>query len=209
MFRFLWKGASLEKYGSKIAWKRVALSLAEGGLGLKSVEEWNKAQIIYHLWQVVSFISTSFWAEWVRKTMLLKHNFWTTSVPYDASCIWRKVLNLWQLVAHFIEYKVGNGLGIKLWQDPWLENQPLARHPLDPIVSFFGILFNATVSEIISNCTWSPPPSNYASILLMKQKLLLIPPPSIIPDQVLWAGHSQVKASTIWAAIRSTGSTVS
>lgn len=89
------------------------------------MEEWNKAQILFHLWQGVCFNCSSYWAEWVRKTLLLRHNFWTTHVPNDASWIWRKVLNLRELAARFIQYKVRNDLYIRLWQDPWLENHPL------------------------------------------------------------------------------------
>lgn len=47
--RFLWKGFSLDKYGTKVAWARVTLPLSEGGLGLKKAAEWNKTQILLHL----------------------------------------------------------------------------------------------------------------------------------------------------------------
>ncbi|KAL8091472.1 hypothetical protein AgCh_033906 [Apium graveolens] len=44
--RFLWKGNINHKGGAKIAWSVVCLPKEEGGLGLKNMIEWNKAQLI-------------------------------------------------------------------------------------------------------------------------------------------------------------------
>lgn len=59
--RFLWKGNINQKNGAKVAWETVCLPKSEGGLGVKNMVEWNKAQIIMHLLRVVSK-SSSLWA---------------------------------------------------------------------------------------------------------------------------------------------------
>lgn len=201
LFRFLWKGSSLDKYGTKVARENVTLPFFEGGLGLKKIVELNSSQILFILWQIISFNSSSFWAEWVRKTVLLKHNFWTTCIPSDASWIWKKVLNLRTMAARFISYKVGNGCLINLWHDPWLGGQPLAWQHTDSIVSHSRLPYSAKVSAIIQNDCWNPPLSTHSSILNMKEDFRSAPLPSNAQDQILWAGSSQVKAALIWQSI--------
>ncbi|KAL8122679.1 hypothetical protein AgCh_010876 [Apium graveolens] len=49
--RFLWKGNINNKGGAKVAWNVICLPREEGGLGLKNMAEWNKAQLIHHLIQ--------------------------------------------------------------------------------------------------------------------------------------------------------------
>lgn len=44
--RFLWRGSSLGKYGAKVAWSTISLPTTEGGLGIKSLLDWNKALIM-------------------------------------------------------------------------------------------------------------------------------------------------------------------
>jgi len=75
MSRFLWKGPSMGKSGAKVAWNKIILPIAEGGLAIKNLEEWNKAQILMHLWQIIS-PSSSFWAKWVRVVHLKNKYFW-------------------------------------------------------------------------------------------------------------------------------------
>lgn len=36
------------KYGAKVAWTRVTLPFAEGGLAIKNLEDWNRALILMH-----------------------------------------------------------------------------------------------------------------------------------------------------------------
>lgn len=57
--RFLWKGSSLANHGAKVSWAAISLPTTEGGLGLKSIQDWNKALIISHLLHVIQFQSKS------------------------------------------------------------------------------------------------------------------------------------------------------
>ncbi|XP_074360896.1 uncharacterized protein LOC141701135 [Apium graveolens] len=51
--RFLWKGNINSKGGAKVAWNVICLPREEGGLGLKNMADWNRAQVIHHLVKVV------------------------------------------------------------------------------------------------------------------------------------------------------------
>lgn len=46
MCRFLWKGSSLLRYGSKVAGKDLFLPYADGGLAIKNLVFWNSALIL-------------------------------------------------------------------------------------------------------------------------------------------------------------------
>ncbi|XP_074352991.1 uncharacterized protein LOC141692150 [Apium graveolens] len=50
--RFLWKGNINHKGGAKVAWTSICLPREEGGLDLKNMIDWNRAQIIHHLIKV-------------------------------------------------------------------------------------------------------------------------------------------------------------
>lgn len=57
--RFLWKGPLLGKCRDRIYWKMIILPLRKGGLAIKSIEDWNKGQILLHLVHVIQPITSS------------------------------------------------------------------------------------------------------------------------------------------------------
>jgi hypothetical protein len=67
---FLWKGSELGKGGARVTWSSVCLLNEEGGLGIKSVECWNQAAMIKHLWYICSNVGNSIWVSWVYSTLL-------------------------------------------------------------------------------------------------------------------------------------------
>lgn len=73
--RFMWKGNINHKGGAKVAWTTMCLSREqEGGLDIKNMIEWNKAQILSHLLRIVTN-SSILWATWVNKTVLRWKHF--------------------------------------------------------------------------------------------------------------------------------------
>lgn len=69
--RFLWKVNINHKGGAKVSWEVICLPREEGGLGLKNMLDWNKAQLINHLLGVITHKST-IWPKWINAT-ILKH----------------------------------------------------------------------------------------------------------------------------------------
>ncbi|KAL5801025.1 hypothetical protein ACOSQ3_032657 [Xanthoceras sorbifolium] len=156
---FLWKGLDLGKGVAKVAWSSVCLPKEEGGLGIKSVECWNKAAISKHLWAVCSNLRSSVWVSWVRSTMLKGKNVWEVRCRGNCSWSWRKILGLRCLVRRLMQFRVGNGEDISLWFDYW--------HPLGPLVGVFGrrIIYDsgfglhARVADVIQGRDWAWPRS--------------------------------------------------
>ncbi|XP_022843181.1 uncharacterized protein LOC111366707 [Olea europaea var. sylvestris] len=49
---FLWKGCDLNTDGTKVVWTKICMPKDDGGLGLRSMEIWNKAVMLKHLWSL-------------------------------------------------------------------------------------------------------------------------------------------------------------
>ena len=90
---FLWKVHAESKGGSKVSWKQVCLPKQEGDLGLKRIEEWNKAAVLKHIWHLFTQAG-SLWVAWVHDELLKGRSFWTVKVPQSCSWGWRKLLKL-------------------------------------------------------------------------------------------------------------------
>ncbi len=68
--QFLWKGRGDGRGGMRVAWEKVCLPKKEGGLGLKRVEDWNKAALIMKLIWNLCTQAGSLWVAWVQHYLL-------------------------------------------------------------------------------------------------------------------------------------------
>jgi hypothetical protein len=50
--QFLWEGQEGGRGGFKVSWEQVCFPKQEGGLGLKRVEDWNRAAVMKHIWNL-------------------------------------------------------------------------------------------------------------------------------------------------------------
>ncbi|XP_022855072.1 uncharacterized protein LOC111376347 [Olea europaea var. sylvestris] len=84
----------------------------EGGLGLRSLEIWNKAAMLKHLWSLCTDSASSLWCSG------------------DCSWSWGKILGLRDIGRDKMKYSIGNGRHVSLWYDNW--------HPLGPLEKILG-----------------------------------------------------------------------
>ncbi|GJZ37313.1 hypothetical protein Tco_0583504 [Tanacetum coccineum] len=98
---FLWCQGKLGGGKAKVAWNVVCLPMDEGGLGIRRLNDFNKALMI----------TKSFW-----------------DIPYRGNMTWgwRNVLKLRPLIWEFIWKKLGNCLTTSVWFDRWCIQSPLA-----------------------------------------------------------------------------------
>ena len=68
-----------------MSWDHVCLPKQEGGLGLKRVEDWNKAVVTKHIWNLFTQVG-SLWVAWVHCELLKGRSFWIVKIPQD--CTW-------------------------------------------------------------------------------------------------------------------------
>ena len=154
--KFVWTGTEMKKTGAKVAWFEVCSPKKEGGLGIRSAVEWNKASMMRHLWDIARK-KDSLWVKWRHVYMLKGRSLWGVDCAYNASWTWRKLLKLRNIAIKCIKYKVGNGRNVFVWYDNW--------HDLDPLKLKFGqrLLYDAAscddarLAEYIIDNRWNMP----------------------------------------------------
>ena len=202
--RFLWSGAELKQWGSKIAWTEICKPKNEGGLGLMRIGEWNKASMMRHIWALCSK-KPSLWVEWCHSNLLKGKCYWEIKPPSDCSWTWRKLLKLRDEASTLSKYKVGKGNSISLWYSNW--------HPLGPLIPKYGpriaydagLARNAKVDRIIVNGTWQWP---YPCTWELRE-IILEHTPNYLPnanaeDKFIWNAtkHGLYESASTWNAIR-------
>ncbi|XP_031265367.1 uncharacterized protein LOC116123775 [Pistacia vera] len=116
---FLWMGTSLSPSSAKVAWSSVCYPLREDGLGIKRIQDWNRAAILKHVWRLLNDRS-SVWSSWARLVLLHGQSFWHIRVTSGASWAWRKILLSKVWCQGLIVTCIGDGRDTMLWRDYWL-----------------------------------------------------------------------------------------
>ncbi|XP_028063083.1 uncharacterized protein LOC114266401 [Camellia sinensis] len=201
---FLWSGSDLKKHEARVYWDKVCSPKKEWGLGLISMEVWNRATIAKHAWFLFSRGEQSMWCQWVKSYLLKGRSFWKIKVPSDSSWVWRKILGLRPIIYPHMKYIVGDGQRIFLGYDNW--------HPLGSLWAKFGerIMYNSAlngeskVSRIISNLSWKWPFFHTADIC----ELIQSTPHTFIPgsgrDKLIWipSSNGEFSIKSAWNAWR-------
>ena len=81
---FLWSGNCNLNKKPLVAWKEVTLPKAEGGLGIKNIEAWNKALLSKTLWNIQAK-KDSIWVQWVHHIYMNKRSFWDYKSKHEDS----------------------------------------------------------------------------------------------------------------------------
>ncbi|GJX75386.1 hypothetical protein Tco_0313981 [Tanacetum coccineum] len=105
---FLWCQGSMRNGNSKVAWEVVCLPKDEGGLGIRRLEQFNKALMVSHIWKLLS-LKESLCVKWIHVYKLKARSFW--DIPYRGNMTWgwRKILQLRPLIQSFIWSCIGDG----------------------------------------------------------------------------------------------------
>ncbi|KAG7557174.1 hypothetical protein ISN44_As11g031650 [Arabidopsis suecica] len=150
---FLWSGNLNTATGAKIAWTDVCKPKAEGGLGLRRLQDVSRVFSYRLIWRLFT-VSGSLWVAWTRHNLMLHGSFWTAPNAMLGSWVWGKLLKIREEVRPFIRAVVGNGKRVSFRYDNWL---PLGRildltGPSGPRI--LGIPLNATVRDAVGPQGW-------------------------------------------------------
>lgn len=154
---FLWNFGVFKRGKAKVKWSDVCKRKVEGGLGIKSLEDWNIALVSKHIWNLIS-CKNSLWVKWIHIHKLKGRNFWDILEKQEASWSWRRIIRIRGLVRDHIFHKIGNGASTSPWFDTW--------HPICPLSNFVskrkiyqaGLSLNTKVFEMIDK-KWTWPKS--------------------------------------------------
>ncbi|XP_019082529.1 PREDICTED: uncharacterized protein LOC109125390 [Camelina sativa] len=127
--RFLWTGGIENHHKAKVAWSKVCLPKAEGGLGLRRFSEWNTTLSLKFIWLLFSN-NGSLWVAWHKHHHLQHSNFWLQTESSNDSWNWRSLQRLRPLAEKFLRCTVGNGTSSSFWGDVWT--------PFGPLIKFLG-----------------------------------------------------------------------
>ncbi|KAF3793964.1 putative ribonuclease H protein [Nymphaea thermarum] len=117
MARFLWVDTEVNRHIHQIAWHTLCKPKAEGGIGLRLLEEVNVSLLASRLCS--SFNNNSLFAQWIRVTYLKSNSLWTVRKPWRGSWAWKSLGKGWNKVANWVRWKIGDGNSVFFWSDWW------------------------------------------------------------------------------------------
>ncbi|GJR38332.1 hypothetical protein Tco_1214016 [Tanacetum coccineum] len=107
MKSFLWNTNRKKGFKFSVASKEVCKQKNEGGLGLKSLKEWNESLMVKHLWNIISN-KDSIWVKWVKTMWLRGDSIWAAGVKIHSFWVWKRILSLSDRVKNFVHLKIRN-----------------------------------------------------------------------------------------------------
>ncbi|KAF3780035.1 hypothetical protein EJ110_NYTH40098 [Nymphaea thermarum] len=99
--------------------------LGEGGVGLRSIADLNRACLGKLALQVGH--ATSPWASLVSKKYLSNHSLWTRKGKAKDSWFWKGIEWGWNAISKEVRWSMGNGLNARAWLEDWGEGILLSK----------------------------------------------------------------------------------
>ncbi|CAJ2645220.1 unnamed protein product [Trifolium pratense] len=149
MRNFIWSGDLLVRKLVTVSWNKMCSPIDEGGLGIRSLSNLNKASNLKLFWEL--FNSDNQWANLLRSRVVRKNGFIKHHIY---SSLWSGIKNQDHLIAQNTRWLVGNGNNINFWLHNWSGVQ---------LVNFLQIpqhlhhFLHAKVSDFILNHQWIVP----------------------------------------------------
>ena len=116
---FWWGQRQEEK---KMAWlgqKKLCAPKASGGMGFKSLKEFNLAMLAKQGWRLQQRQNSL--THHVLKSKYFPHyDFSQAMLGNNPSFMWRSLMAAQDIVKHDLRWRIGNGEKVKVWGDKWL-----------------------------------------------------------------------------------------
>ncbi|XP_061993946.1 uncharacterized protein LOC133711884 [Rosa rugosa] len=181
--RFWW-GSTLDK--RKIHWKSWAAlcnTKEEGGLGFRSLAEFNSAMLAKQAWRIINNPS-SLIARLYAAKYFPSGTFWTAELHASPSYSWRSILSTRDLIAQGFYWQIGNGEKVRVWCDPWIPGVPEFK----PKLLSSNENLNLKVSELLLNSVrWNEDLVRNLFPFAEAEAILRIPLSSrVVEDRCVW-----------------------
>lgn len=115
---FFWGGSHDKRSMAYVAWGKITQPKGMGGLGLRSIEEMNKALVLKVIWKLASNADAQ-WVQLLQAKYYPRGAFWSTQRNTRCSKLWRNLMHLRPFLQHHICWKIGSGFDIPLYSQPW------------------------------------------------------------------------------------------
>ncbi|XP_042969143.1 uncharacterized protein LOC122301839 [Carya illinoinensis] len=148
MNQFWWGHLQNEKKVHWLSWGQMGRSKTRGGLGYRDLESFNLALLAKQGWRLLQY-PDSIAAQVLKLKYFPNVDFFQAKLGSRPSFIWRSIQAARGLVEKGSLWRIGNGLGTKIWKDRWLP-QPSSYKIQSPVHLFPE---NEVVARLINNET--------------------------------------------------------
>ncbi|GKU95851.1 hypothetical protein SLEP1_g9158 [Rubroshorea leprosula] len=155
--KFLWGSDSNSAKLHLVSWGDVCRPRGQGGLGLRTSFENNKAFIAKLGWQLLSGQNKP-WCQALSQKYLRTGSLMNCPSQSASSVTWRSILKCRDVLQLGVRWQVGSSSNIKFWHDTWVGHkklldfaiQPIPQELIDlPVASFISSDKNWDLSPII------------------------------------------------------------
>ncbi|KAL6190175.1 hypothetical protein ACLB2K_036573 [Fragaria x ananassa] len=171
------------------SWERMCLTKNEGGLGFKHLYAYNLAMLAKQAWRLVKFPNSL--VDQVFKARYYPYcSFWEAQLSEHPSFSWRSIFQSRPVLEAGIQWKIGDGAQINIWNDAWIPNCPkyLIHKP--------NLCQLNLVQDLIDpqSRTWNTVKVQQCFPNAISQKILCIPlSNTVIADRLTWKQEKRGK----------------
>ena len=128
--RYWWAQQENENKMHWLSWEKLTKPKKEGGLGFRDLHSFNIAMLTRQAWRLL--MEPESMCARVLSAKYFPNGNVLTAVPTEGmSYTWRSILKGVDLLKEGLIWRVGNGLDINIWTDPWINREGL-RVPVTP-----------------------------------------------------------------------------
>ncbi|KAL0004508.1 hypothetical protein SO802_012069 [Lithocarpus litseifolius] len=170
-----------------------------GGLGFKNLKLFNKALLAKQGWHL-QMGGESLVYRVLKAKYFPMRDFIHTSIGHNPSYTWRSLISAQNLVIEGMQWRVGNGANIKIWQDKWLPG--VSSHKVLSPRLFLSADMN--VADLIDSgiARWKTEVIDNLFLPYEAELIKSIPLSVTLPaDRMVWAETSNGNF-TVWSAYK-------
>jgi hypothetical protein len=124
----MWGDTDHKRKFHVVAWDKIIVPKAMGGLGLRKLDVMNKACLSKLSWKLQTG-SSDLWCHVLRGKYKMENELNNRACRGTGSSLWKTLMALNHVIQMFSYWIVGDGKSIDAWQDTWLdEGIVLAQH---------------------------------------------------------------------------------
>ena len=116
---FWWGQRDKERKLAWLAWEKMCIPKAEGGMGFKDLKAFNLALLAKQGWRLIQ--NTESLAHRVLKAKYFPYsNFLEAQIGKKPSYTWRSLMDAKEVLRKGLKWNIGNGQKTKIWADRWI-----------------------------------------------------------------------------------------
>lgn len=195
MSKFWWGESNGHDAMHWFTWEKLAQPKCRGGMGFRVLQHFNRAMLAKQVWRLLedphSIVAKIFKARYHKYVDILDAD--TGSNP---SYVWRSLMWAKQLVRQGVFWRVGDGEGIRPFDDPWIPGIGSGR------LSSRGLWIASVKDFILPGQRWNIHLLRQKALPYEVEQILKIPLPSTPEPDIRFWRHDQSGCFTVKSAYR-------